>query len=284
VVQAKLVAVAIAALAIGAHPGAASVAGEAGDARPKTLGAKSYYLALGDSIAYGVQPANVDLPPPAVHGFVDLFAARLRKLAPKIRVVNYGCPGESTKTFIDGGCPWLAERRKLHTPFHGTQLAAALAFLRAHPGQVSPITVTLGGNDINEVADVCKGNLACIKARAPAALRRFRTPLSGILEPIRSAAPQAEIVLTGLYNFNADDLRRTDPIFRSVNGAIAGVARRFSAHYANLFAAFNPQGEQERARVCAYTFICGQVEDPHPTDAGYRAIAAAVWKAARYGG
>jgi lysophospholipase L1-like esterase len=265
VLQAKLAAVAIAAVALGAHPAP-----------------KSYYLALGDSIAYGIQPANVNLPPSSAHGYVDLVAARLRKLAPKIRVVNYGCPGESTKTFTAGGCPWLADGRKLHVPFHGTQLAAAIAFLRAHPGQVSPITVTLGGNDINEVADVCKGDLACIKARAPAALRQFRTRLSGILEPIRSAAPQAEIVLTGLYNFNADDLRGTDPIFRSINGTIAAVTRRLGAHYASLFAVFNPQGARERARVCAFTFICSQVEDPHPTDAGYRAIADAVWRATRY--
>jgi lysophospholipase L1-like esterase len=91
-------------------------------------------------------------------------------------------------------------------------------------------------------------------------------------------------VLTGLYNFNADDLRHTDPIFRAINGQIASVARRLSAHYANLFAAFNPQGNaaRERARVCAYTSICGAVQDPHPTDAGYRAIADAVWRATRY--
>ena len=117
----------------------------------------------------------------------------------------------------------------------------------------------------------------------PAAIRQFSTRLSGIIEPIRSAAPQAEIVLTGLYNFNADDLRQTDPIFRSLNGAIASVSRRHGAHYANLFAAFNPYGSaaRERARICAFTSICRE-EDPHPTDAGYRAIADAVWKAARY--
>jgi hypothetical protein len=48
VVQAKLAAVAIAALAIGAQPWAASVPGAAGHARPKNLGAKSYYHAHGD--------------------------------------------------------------------------------------------------------------------------------------------------------------------------------------------------------------------------------------------
>ena len=66
---------------------------------------QAYYLALGDSIAYGVQPpkASAGLPPSGFDtGYVDFFAARLRALAPKIRVVNYGCPGESTKTFIAG--------------------------------------------------------------------------------------------------------------------------------------------------------------------------------------
>ena len=265
-VQAKLLGVALGALVLGSHPGP-----------------KSYYLALGDSDAYGMQPSTAALPPAKAHGYVDLFAARLRKLAPKIQVVNYGCPGESTKTFAAGGCPWLAEGRKLHAPFRSNQLAAALAFIRAHPGQVSPITVTLGGNDLNDVADVCKGNLRCIKARMPAALRQFSTRLAGIIGPIRSAAPQAEIVLTGLYNFIADDLRHTDPIFQSLNGTIANVARRHGAHYADLFASFNPQGSaaRERARICAFTFIC-RADDPHPTDAGYRAIADAVWKAARY--
>src|SRR5207237_10267541 len=68
---------------------------------------QAYYLALGDSIAYGFQPAKARarLPPSGFNtGYVDVFAARLRAIAPKIRVVNYGCPGESTKTFIHGGC------------------------------------------------------------------------------------------------------------------------------------------------------------------------------------
>jgi hypothetical protein len=53
--------------------------------------------------------------------------------------------------------------------------------------------------------------------------------------------------------------------------------------FANPFPAFNPQGNpaRERARICALTFICSE-GDAHPTDAGYRAIAAAVWDASGY--
>ena len=49
-------------------------------------------VALGDSITYGFQPdkANAGARPSAFDtGYVDVFAARLRKLSPKIQVVNY---------------------------------------------------------------------------------------------------------------------------------------------------------------------------------------------------
>src|SRR5688572_27000022 len=91
---------------------AAAVLGVASGAAPKVVDQlpKRYYLALGDSMAYGFQPtkANATRPSAFNTGYVDVFAARLRKLSPKIRVVNYGCPGESSVTFTRGGCPTLA--------------------------------------------------------------------------------------------------------------------------------------------------------------------------------
>jgi lysophospholipase L1-like esterase len=249
-------------------------------------GPKHYYLALGDSIAYGIQPAKVEagLPPSGFRtGYVDVFAARLRKLAPGLEVVNYGCPGETTRTFVSGGCPWLALQQRLHDPFEGGQQGAALAFLRAHRRQVSPITLTLGANDLNEAADACHGNFACIKRRAPTAIAQFEARFGRILAQLRAAAPAAVIVVTGLWNFNADDLARTDPFFLAINAAIARETRRVHARYADVFRVFNPQGdpERERARVCAFSFICKR-GDSHPTDAGYRAIAAVVWRASGY--
>ena len=143
-----------------ALPGTAAVVSQTGPATPQ-----SYYLALGDSIAYGSQPTKPRARPSALPGYVDVFAAHLRKLSPNIQVVNYGCPGESTVTFTRGGCPWLAEGGKLHDAFRGPQLNAALSFLRAHPGQVSPITMTLWGNDLAPLSQ--KGK------RAPKAIASF---------------------------------------------------------------------------------------------------------------
>src|SRR6516165_3434242 len=107
---------------------------------------QSYYLALGDSMAYGFQPTKVDLPPSAVDtGYVDLIAAKLRKRSPNIHVVNYGCPGESSVTFVRGGCDWLKHGGELHNAFTGSQLRAAQSFAATHSGQVSLITLTLWG-------------------------------------------------------------------------------------------------------------------------------------------
>src|SRR5262247_952289 len=78
-----------------------------------------YYLALGDSLAFGFQP-NGDF----THGYVQQLSAQL----PGLVLVNLGCPGETSTTFVTGGrCPY---------PNGASQLATAIAFLRAHPGKV----------------------------------------------------------------------------------------------------------------------------------------------------
>jgi lysophospholipase L1-like esterase len=248
---------------------------------------QAYYLALGDSIAYGFQPtkARAGLPPSRFNtGYVDVFAARLRTIAPKLRVVNYGCPGESTKTFIDGECPGRGDVKGLHDSFKGAQLDAALAFLRAHHGQVGPITLTLWGSDVFDLfAPACKGDPVCIRSHSSAGLARFGSRLASIVGRLRAAAPNAEIILSGAWNFDVGELAQTDPLFRSVDAAIARVAAAGKARVAKMYPVFNPAGSRARqkARLCALTFICSK-GDPHPTDAGYRAMAAAFLAASGY--
>jgi lysophospholipase L1-like esterase len=248
---------------------------------------QAYYLALGDSMAYGFQPAKARarLPPTRFNtGYVDVFAARLRAIAPKLRVVNYGCPGESTRTFVGGGCSGRHDVRGLHDAYKGSQLAAALAFLRAHPGQVSPVTLTLWGNDVfGELAPACQGDLVCIRSHSKSGLARFGSRLTSIVGRLRAAAPNAEIILTGAWNFDVEHPAKTDPLFRSIDATIARAAAAGKARVARIYPVFSPAGNPARAkaRICALTFICSK-GDPHPTDAGYRAMAAAFLAASGY--
>ena len=152
-----------------ALPGTAALVSQSAPAEPQ-----SYYLALGDSIAYGFKPNKPGAGPSALAGYVDPFAVRLRKLSPNIQVVNYGCPGESTVTFSKGGCPWLAEGRKLHDAFRGSQLDAALSFLRGSPraGQ-SDHPDALGQRPGSAVARKARAHRKRSRRSRPASARSF---------------------------------------------------------------------------------------------------------------
>src|SRR6185312_11808806 len=124
------------------------------------------YLALGDSLAYGYHQAlfQKELKEKGFveaakfnDGYVDDFAKGLKLLNPKLNVVNDGCPGETTETFIKGsgvgpgfcaggptGSPF--PKAFLHHAYPGTQLEDALAIAEA-PG-TGTITLDIGANDI----------------------------------------------------------------------------------------------------------------------------------------
>jgi lysophospholipase L1-like esterase len=252
---------------------------------------KSYYLALGDSIAYGFQSFKfaANLPPEAYNtGYVDVFGTQLRQIRPGITTVSYGCPGESTGSFVAGPCVWTATGRQLHDAFTGTQLQAALTFLQAHPGQVSPITLTLGSDDLPLLLGPCTVNgqidLACVQAGVPAFIAGLGARISGILEQLRSAAPDAEIILTGQWDSFLTALAFADPLYQTFNMTISAVAARNRVRFADPFPIFNPQGDPnaEIRAFCSLSLLCSQ-NDGHPSDAGYQALARLVFDASQYG-
>ena len=89
---------------------------------------KQYYLALGDSLAFGFQfdkfNANVPFVPASIFstGYVDVLSGMLREIRPGITTVNYGCPVETTLTFIQGGCTYTAVGFPLHDLYIGSPL------------------------------------------------------------------------------------------------------------------------------------------------------------------
>src|SRR2546423_6867499 len=116
---------------------AAALALGAGGAVPASAAEeRTQYLALGDSLAFGYQPTRV-----FDQGYVNQLYASLHAKQPALALTNLGCPGETSRSLVAGGkCPY---------PGGGSQLEAALTFLRAHRPQVRLVTIANGGNDLH---------------------------------------------------------------------------------------------------------------------------------------
>jgi hypothetical protein len=85
--------------------------------------------------------------------------------------------------------------------------------------------------------------------------------------------------VTGAWNPEVDQVKKTEPLYRSLDAAIARTAAASRARVAKMFPVFNPPGNVRR--VCALSYICSK-GDPHPNDAGYRAMANAFFAASGY--
>jgi lysophospholipase L1-like esterase len=251
---------------------------------------KQFYLALGDSAAFGAQlgkffqelstasydPASFDT------GYVDGLSAQLRSIDPKIQTVNLSCPAESTGSFTNV-CPFKALGFALHTNYTGSQESAALSFLREHRGQVSPITIDIG---LADALFPCAGptflvDVACVHKSMPTALQSVARNLPKILADLQRASPSSEIIMMTYYNpFFVEDTS-TDALITSLNDEIAAVAITHRVRVADAFELFN-RSENEAANICALTLMCPG-HDYHPSDAGYTLIAKQFWTASDYG-
>lgn len=241
-----------------------------------------FLLALGDSISFGFQASKVGSPPDPTAfstGYADVLAARDRRL----QVTNYSCPGETTTTMIDGGCPWRAAGFAVHDEYPGSQLAAAVTFLRAHRSSPGLVTLAIWGNDVAALNTDCGGFPACVAQRAPAAIAAFGGRLSTILRALRSASPAAHVVVVAAVHSFPPPSPEIDALYAALNGAIAATAAAAHAEVADIVPVFDPPDPAQRATaICTLTLSCvSGGTDGHPSDAGYVAIADAISAATR---
>src|SRR6187549_3807734 len=108
----RSLAVLVAALSLLALPAAA----QAAKAKPQ------YYVSLGDSYAAGYQRFSETSAKTTRDGFAYQLVGKARKRGYKLKLVNFGCGGETSVS------------------------------IRAHKGQVKLITVSIGGNDVTKCA------------------------------------------------------------------------------------------------------------------------------------
>lgn len=246
-----------------------------------TVGPKAYYLALGDSLAYGFQP-NLDMDA----GYAVDFAANLQAHNPTTTLVDMGCTGETTVTFINGGCPY----RSIFSPhysYNGPQLQAALNFIQQHPGQVSPVTIDIGANDFLNILD---HKTCTFTGNVTQTVQTIATNFQSILSQLKTALNGTGDLITMTYYFPYQNAcPGLVPIVQELNAVFAGIARYDGALVAPVFATFGGAHVPNPA-LCSYTWICQQqtyltcLLIPsgciHATTLGYQVMAATIeWTA-----
>jgi lysophospholipase L1-like esterase len=134
------------------------------------------------------------------------------------------------------------------------------------------VTVSLWSNDANEFIQGCHVDPICIGDNAPRVIGEFAGRLSSILNVLREAAPDTQVVVVGAVDVNVGAFAFSHPLIQAINAAMADVADRAGARFADPFPVFNPAGDTGAA-LCPLTGVCSPVRDTHPSDLGYQVLA-----------
>ncbi len=238
-----------------------------------------YYLALGDSLAFGYQPTKV-----FDQGYVQQLYASLHAEQPRLVLNNLGCPGETSASMRAGGrCPY---------PGGGSQLDTALAFLRAHRGAVHVITIDIGGNDVDHCVSLATGiDEACFRQ----GLLTIAVNLFAIVAELRRAAPEARIAGMTYYDTvlaawllgpaGQALAKESLDLAHQLNGLLTLIYRLGRFRVADVAGAYSTDDMTpvngvplDVVRICQWTWMCAPPPlgpDIHANTAGYGVIARA---------
>lgn len=253
--------------------------------------ANGTYLALGDSVPFGYQPAAAT-PAPTYQiarsfvGYPELVGQALDE-----RVSNAACPGETTASMVTAGAQSNGCENSvgspvgyrtlypLHVEYQGTQLAYALQYLHAHK-HTRLVTIMIGAND----AFVCQ-ETTLDHCGSPAELigvaTQIATNLNTVFAAIRGAGYDGPLVAVTYYSLSySDPAQLGGALF--LNSAVTGVASAYGGIVADGLAAFAGPSAAFGGSPCAAGLLIrlpGGGCDVHPTLAGHRLLAGAVLKA-----
>ena len=262
-------------------------------------GRARYYVALGDSLAQGMQPDASGLIVNTNQGYADQLYAIERRRIPGLKLVKLGCGGETTTSMLTGrgnrdalllGC----------TRAGGSQTTAAERFLRAHRrrGEVALLTLDIGANDVVGCASGATFSISCvtrgvehIRANLPIIMRRLRRA-AGARVPMASMTlydPFLQLYLAPAtrtesldINFYARNLNRAlERLYRAGRFRIAHVDTAFSTYQTSTTTSLAGQPQPVPlavAEICRLTWMCAPAPvgpDIHANRGGYVVIAQA---------
>ena len=267
--------------------------------------APRYYVALGDSLSVGFQPTTKTANGHETNqGYTNDLAAHYAKQIHGLKLQEFGCPGDTTGSLLTGKGN-DATAKLFHCDRHGgSQLKAAVAFLKAHHarGEVPLITIDIGANDVDGCAGVPLQQVAACVSTGEHAIK---TNTPKILSALRKAAPKgARLVGMNLYDpVLADELLSpydpayvlgsvSVPLVQAINKDIAQVDTAAGFKTADVASAFDTyattptsyNGQQvplDVAKICQLTWMCAAAPlgpNIHANKAGYAVIAGAFEK------
>ena len=256
-----------------------------------------YYVSLGDSYAAGYQPGQGSTTDGFAYQLVDEAGAQQHPL----ELANFACSGATTTSLLnDVGCPKIALGPGAAPYDSQTQIAAAEAFLQAHPGQVDLITVSIGGNDVTKCA-AQPDPVPCVTS----AVNEVSTNLTTIVQRLRAAAGPNTLIVGTTYpdvllgswvsGTPTDQQLATLSVtaFKSlINPTLQKAYASVGGQLVDVTAATGAYGPMTDtttvdpygiipvpvAQVCDLTYFCA-MHDIHPNADGYKVIADLVLQA-----
>ncbi len=230
------------------------------------VGPKKHYLALGDSLAFGFQP-NLNFNA----GYADDFYSNLKSHGVQ-SLANMGCPGETSVTFLNGKCPYPYLRK---FPYIGSQMNAAVNYIKFYAGHVSPVTLDIGANDVNR--DINPNTCVINQQQFQSDLATLNTNLTQVILPALKQAltvngrMTGDIIMMNYYDPYQNICPNTVPGVQEVNAHLAADVSGFGT-IVDVFTAFGGAGVPN-PNICSYTWMCSIFTDIHATTKGYRVIA-----------
>lgn len=248
-----------------------------------------YYLALGDSLAAGWQPNPVTgVGAITDKGYTADIAAWLHRADPRLRYTDLACPGETSTSMLDGGCPYPEA--------YSSQIAAATAFLTAHRGARILVTLDIGANNIDGCVSASGVDTGCIAS----GLAALSTDLPKILAQLAAAGGRGASIYAMTYYdpFLADWLSGAvgqqlatqsvtlaaqfngilDTIYGDFHVPEADVSGRFDTSDITPLVSLSPTVTVPLnvARICEWTWMCAPPPvgpNIHANSIGYQQIA-----------
>jgi lysophospholipase L1-like esterase len=262
---------------------------------------KPIYVSLGDSLAYSLSRDTTGNYSRSASGYTELLAAKARKsrrYGRKLSVKKFGCPGESTASYL-GKAP-KPVGLEFSCKFEKSQHADSVAYIKKNRKRLGFITLTIGANNFTPCSAGASVDIACVQ-RGNEALDR---DLPKIYRELRKAAgSKVPIVVYNIYDpylalyLQGPDYRElallTVDLTRQVSTKIETFGAKQKFKLADIFTAFKTTQVTQTttvngnpmpvavAQICAYTFMCRPAPvgpNIHPTDAGYAAMATTAGK------